>query len=359
MARTRVQKLERRLIVFAALAVVFGGILLFRPSTVTGISSDSLALLVPEFEKEAVRKIELSQQAPGAEAAKVVRLEKTSQGWVLPERFGYAALPGSVARLLDDVADARERSSVTRRAETFDKYRGGDGWVDLKMTDGAGKALVDMKIGRADRTDVFVRLKRGDGEEVVRAINLRPRLASVDSKSWIETQLWSSGLKASSVVRIDMISKDAPQPISVVKRGASSEKLGVTVPDKDPEVVEKVWWMLSPQTTDADTFEVQDVARSVTGMLVEDIVARAQSAADDAKYGFDKPEVRVKVWTEDGDVVTSHEMVVGAQNEARDAWFVRRMDAPWVYEVATGKNINALRADHTKLVAKPGAKPEK
>ena len=347
MARTRIKTLERRLIVFSVLALIALGVVLFRPSTVTGVSRGDLAPLIPDFARDSVRSIELTQ------GDKKVTLNRKGAYWVLPERFGYKATPGAAAKLIDEVADAREVAVVTRREKTFAKYTAINGWIELRMRDAGGTTLADLKVGRADGDDVFVLLDRKEGPQVVRAFGLRPRTATVDNSNWVQTDLWPEGLKATAMVRIDIVQRDAKQPVQLVKRGASSEKLGLAVPDKDPDNADKLWWMNSPRAVDADTFKVQDLARAITSLKAEDVVGRTASDADDAKFGFDQPEVRVKFWDETDGAFKTFELVIGKRDEAGDAWFVRRGDTPWVYAVPNGGGINNLREDPATLIAAP------
>ena len=108
----------------------------------------------------------------------------------------------------------------------------------------------------------------------------------------------------------------------------------------------------SPQQADADTFEVQDVARAATGLLVDDVVASGVTATDAAKYGLDKPEVVVTLYEAVDDTIRQHVLILGKQTEAKDSWYVQRKGAPWVYTVAAGKNVNSLRTEPGALLWK-------
>lgn len=347
MSRSPTKTLERRNLLLAGLAVLLGLWLIFRPEPARGVALDDLPALLPGLDTSAVRTIEITRTDPdkpdAPESIRVARKDLVS--WVLPDRFDHPVLPNTAERLLDALVGARDRGTVTTRADTFDRYRPVTGWKSVRLLDGEGAELAALDMGRAERSDLLVRMGVGEKGRIVRVANLRPSVAPTAASAWIETQLWPGTLRAASLVELVLDRTAAGGPrIVVVKRGLTIEGLPVPSPAADPDQPELVWTMVQPELADADTTVVEDIGRAFTGLVADDVVAAA-SAADGATYGFDKPEVVATFYEQDGAQAKAHRLEVGKKADDKDAWYVRVDGRPFVYLVSAGHNLGRLRSD--------------
>ena len=360
MATTRLKRLQLRTLIFSGLALALLAVVLFRPGTTQDLSLDSFPELLPSFDRDKVAQLSIVQQDPDdPDKRESVALKRRGDSWVLADRFDHPVQAATVDNLLDALEGARLKKIVTERENTFEKYRPSTGWIHIAARDAAGGALADVAMGRAESTDLFVRIEDQGKTKIARTTKLRPSSAPLSTTSWIETRIWPGSLDATSMVRLDIDKrKSGGELVTVVKRGSDSAKLQADVPPEDPDDKDKkrVWWMTSPAMGDARTLEVEDRARSFTGFVVADVVAQA-SDADLAKYGFDKPAAVVTFWHMQGDAVVKHTLELGGQNEAKDAWFVRSPDRNWIYRAQAGHMITSLRASASELAA-PVEAPE-
>ncbi|MCA9316553.1 MAG: DUF4340 domain-containing protein [Planctomycetes bacterium] len=359
MGRSPTRTLERRNLVLAGLAVVLGLWLLFRPEPARGVALDDLPALLPGLDTSAVRTIEIVRTDPGKpdapETIRVARKELTT--WVLPDRFSHPVLPNTAERLLDALAGARSRGTVTTRADTFERYRPSTGWKSVRLLDGAGGVLAALDLGRPDRSDLLVRMGEGDQARIVRVANLRPSVAPTVASAWIETQLWPGTLRSASMVELELDHAGTGGPhIVVVKRGVTAEGLPVPSPAVDPDQPEKLWTLVQPQLADADTSVVEDIGRAFTGLVADDVVAAA-GTAEDATYGFDQPEVVATFYEQDGAQAKAHRLEVGKKADDKDAWYVRVDGRPFVYVVGAGHNLGRLRSDVVDIAPSLDASP--
>lgn len=357
---SRLRTLTRRNLILMGAVVVLGLILALRPDTVTSIDKDDLPAVFPGFASEDVRRIEVSRMRPtGAES---VRLELAAGGnaWHLASHFEYPTQAGA-ARLLDAVAAARSRGDVTRRKETFDKYAGDGGWIDVRLTDVQGRDTVVFSIGRYSYPETFLKIGSGAEARVVKAINISPGVARTEVRSWIETRLWPE-LSSTNAVRIDVEQTADERTITLVKRGEREADVGMAVPAK-PEGG-STWWMASPTPAEGQDMATEDLLRQFTGILVEDIVA-GDAAAADATHGFDKPELVATLHHKVDDKVTRYTLVVGSKVPGQEQWYVQRRGARWVFTVGAS-SLSRMRqmpdeyqAPAPKVVIKKADAPKK
>ena len=345
MERTAIRRLQRRNVVLALLAAALAAVVLLRPEPTRGVALDDLPHLLPDLDTAAVREIEIERKDPagGSERVRVVRRDVTT--WVLPDRFDHEALPNVAERLLDALADARDRGTITDRAETFERYRPANGWKSVRLKDAAGKVLAEVALGGTERADLVVRVGPGEGSRIARVARLRASAAPTAASAWIETQLWPGTLRSASMVRLDLdrSAKGGPR-ITLVKRGVSAEGLGVPSPALDPDAPEKTWWLAEPAPGgEADALAVEDRGRSFTGLVAMDVVAGA--AAEDPAMGFGTPELVATFHAQEGPKVVAHTLTVGARHPDKDAWYVRVGGRPFVYLVGAGHAMDSLFAD--------------
>jgi hypothetical protein len=350
MAHAPTRKLERRNVILALVAIALGAVLVLRPAPTRGVSMEELPALLPGLDTSAVREIEIVREDPAGpdqgERLRIVRKDVTS--WTLPDRFDHPALPNTAERLLDALAGARDRGTVTTRADTFDRYRPTTGWKIVRVKDAAGKVLADLALGRSERADLLVRVGQGDGARIARVARLRPSVAPVTTSSWIETQLWPGNLRSASMVRLDLDrrAQEGGTLVGLVKRGASGDGLGLVAPAIDADAPDRVWWMYQPEPgADADTLEVEDRGRSFTGLVAEDVVASTAAADADAGMGFAKPELVATFYAQEGSQVRAHQLTVGGRHPDRDAWYVKVEGRPFIYLVGAGHALTSLRAE--------------
>ncbi len=333
--KSHLRRLENRLIVFSALTVVLGGALLLVPDASTSVKKESLPLAFPDFASGAIRQIELTR---GDE--KLVLQQAAEERWVLASHFRYP-LNTPPQRLLDAIASARISSEVTTRADTFGKYAGSRGWIDVSAVDTRGKVALHFAIGRYQYPETYLRLGSGKAQRIVKATGISETEAGLEVRSWIETRMWPS-LSSKNFVRMDIEQRADKRTITLVKRGESPADVEMAVPGKD-EKGEKLYWMASPRQADAKTLAVEDVAREFTGMLIQDVVAGSTTPAKDAEYGFDKPEIVATLYHKVNDQVSKYKLTIGKRVPDKELWYARRGGDSWVFLVSSSGGVSRMR----------------
>ncbi|MDJ0521079.1 MAG: DUF4340 domain-containing protein [Planctomycetota bacterium] len=348
---SHLRSLERRTLVFGVLAVVLGAALWLMPEASTSVKKESLPLAFPDFDRDVVKRIELRRGKRD-----LVMEEGANGAWQLASHFRYAmATPPD--RLLDAIASARITSEITRRKDTFDKYAGGDGWIDVVTIDNRGQETARFGIGRYKYPETFVRLGEGDEARIVKATSVSRTVASLEERMWIETRMWPA-LSAKNMIRIDVEQRRDKRTISLIRRGESPVDVEMAVPEKD-EKGEKVYWMAAPQQADAKTLAVEDLGREFTGMLIREVVAGSLGSKEKAEFGFDDPEIVATLYHKVNDVVTKHVLTVGKRVPGADRWWVRRGNESWVFLVEAGSGVSRMRQGPEEFLPQKEEEPKK
>jgi hypothetical protein len=353
---SKLKTLRQRNLIFFGLLVVLLGVYFLRPDLTTSAREGNLAFAFPAFDKALANRIELSKlTSTGEPGARVVLQRGSGSTWSLESHFRYPLKTGAEA-LLDSIAAARIKSDVTSRQETFATYAPSEGWTEVDVIDAQGKSMLRFGIGRYTYPDAFLRLGEGDQQRIVRAVNLSPSAARVESSFWIDTNLWP-GLSVTSMIRIDVDQRREKRVLSLVKRGESPADVETTSPEKDPEG-KKVWWLAGPEEGDAVTMDVQDLGREFTGMLIDDVVAGAATGEQEKAFGFDDPELVATLWSKQGEKVTKHVLEIGKRDESDASWYVRRKGAPWVFKVRGASAFQRMQQTPDEFLDKPEPEPD-
>ena len=355
---TRLKSLERRTMIFAGLLVVLTLVLFLQPSRTTTVASTDLPLVFPDFPKAEARRIELSKPLAEDGAKKLTLDLKQGGNWVLASNSNYPATAGRAERLLDAIASARRRSVVTRRQDTFEKYAGTDGWTEVSVQDGRGRPLAEFGIGRYERyPDIFLRVQMDGEPRIIKAVHLTTDLARIDSSSWIETRMWPE-LTASNVIRVDLEQVQDDRTIVLARRGESPADVELDVPEKG-EGEDDIWWMTKPEEADAKKLEVEDLTRSFTGMLIEDVVAGSLTDETRKEYGFDTPELVVTIFHKEGEKVGKYTLTVGGKiGEDGASSYAQRKGATWVFKIRGGNSLSRFRQEPAEFRPAPEKKDE-
>jgi len=348
---SKLKNLQRRNLILLGLLVVLTGFHFVRPEATTSAREANLAFAFPSFDKAEASQVVLSKTtATGEAGARVVLQRGSGSQWSLESHFRYPLKTGADG-LLDSIAAARIRNEVTDRQDTFKKYAGSNGWTEVEIIDARGQSILQFGLGRYAYPETFLRIGSGSDQRVVKAINISPGVARVESQSWIDTNLWP-GLSATTMIRIDVDQRRDERVISLVKRGESPADVELESPEKDPEG-KKVFWMVSPAEGDAVTLDVQDLAREFSGMLIDDVVAGSITGEEAKKYGFDDPELVTTFWSKIRDKVSKHVLEIGKRDADGSGWFARRKGAPWVFRIRGATAFQRMRQMPDEYLAKP------
>jgi hypothetical protein len=367
--------LQRRATVFAVVSVLLGFVWVFRSDATTTQTKEDLPRLFEGFSGANAHAIELVQAGGAAAGAaekrvKLVRRvnERTGEdAWVVASSFDHPANQDNVSRLLSELANARVSGEVTRRADTFTQYLkdgGKDGdWVKVTVTEQAGKELARLGVGaRSWKTgETNVLLETGGPPRVVRVRDLTEDSARAASDAWLKTRIFdgleSKDVESFEVVqKVELDGKASTRTLAFTKRPQEAAKEGEGPPP------ERGWDMTSPTPGPALRTAVEDALRSMTGMLFEEVVDKLASGDGDAKYGFAAPEVVARVTLAPpgpGQAPVTARLVLGALDPAKQVWYARRGDQPYVYTVKDAEwTTGRLRNDPSKFVEAP-KEPEK
>ncbi len=332
---SHLRNLERRLILFGGLAVVLGAALALMPDASTSVKKESLPLVFDGFDTDDVVRVELTR------GKRKLILQDAGEGrWHLDSHFRYP-LSAAPKSLLDAIASARITSEVTGRKETFGKYAGSLGWIEVATVDNRGQETVRFAIGRYTYPETFLRLGTGKDQRIVKATSISETEASLEVRSWIETRMWPR-LSSSKFVRIDVEQRRDNRTITIARRGESPADVEMAVPAADPKGG-KLYWMDSPVKGDAKKLSVEDLTREFTGMLIHSVVAGSTTPNEDAKFGFDDPEIIATLYHRAGESVHKHKLIVGKREPGTERWWVRRGGSSWVFLVDASSGVSRMR----------------
>ncbi len=347
---SKLKTLQKRNLIFAALIVVLGVVVVLRGNPTVSAKKESLPKVFPEFNPDDARMVEISVAPKGDQPGRKLALQLDAGGrWVMESHYRYPLQAGA-SRLLDAISRARRSALVTSRVDTFDQYAGNEGWTDVTVLDSQGRAMVRFGLGNYQYPETFLRVSSGGQEQIIKASNIVPNVAATDVKSWIDTRIWPN-LSASKMIRIDVEQKEDNRTITIVKRGESAADIEMGAPEAD-EAKEKIYWMASPEEADAKRIAVEDLAREFTGMLIEDIASGTMTAADQEKFGLKDPQVVVTFVQKDGEKVTKNTLRVGDADESGDNRYVQRSDAQWVFKVRSA-SLSRIRQNPEEFIDKP------
>jgi Domain of unknown function (DUF4340) len=136
-------------------------------------------------------------------------------------------------------------------------------------------------------------------------------------------------------------------------------RLTLSRPGTEPVELQKQqgkWEIVKPAKYQADAERVRQLLSSMAGARIDDFTS--DNPSNVAEYGLDKPEVTVSVFTGPGNSRESLEFGKKEAGKGKDAYYVRRGEAPNVYTVHSyvftdvDKQLNDLR-DRTVLAFEP------
>lgn len=358
----KIESLRRRITVLSILAVALAAAWVFRPAEVSTQRTEELPALVEGFTSDQAARITLEQAGSliTAGTARKVTLERraTRDGgtaWAVSSAFGYPAGDDKVARLLSEISQARVSSEATRRSEAFEQYVQDGAWVEVKVEDAAGKVLAAFGVGKALEAETALRVNT-PAPRVLRVRNFAAWSARAVPEAWLETRMFPDA-DARSLEQLEIVQRveveGQPSTRTILLRKLAQE----AAPEGQP-LPERGWELVGEGGGPASRAEVEDVARALTGLIFQDVVARAEGKPD-ARYGLDRPEVVATgtfASTEPGKPGARIRLALGAKDGDGKAWYARRGTEDWVFTVRDDDySTGRLRADPSKFKAAPPA----
>jgi hypothetical protein len=340
----RATNLVRRNVVFAGVAAAALAVLLLRPAPSAAVPT-TFPKAFRDFDSAKVRAIEVSRVAKrdGKDVPESIRLvQRGADDWVVESAGGYPARLASVKRFLDSLSSIEVRNEPTSNPEKFAQYAGSDGFTEVRIEEDGGRVRLSFAVGAGNAEgswqDRYLRIDDlalgappaavapgapvppAKGRIVVahggELSDVRP-----DLTSWVETRLWPS-LSEGDVLTlaVEQRSKDRTMAFA---RGTKGEK-----DTEDP------WTMTKPEEGKTHADRVKNLLRAFTNLSLSKVVGRHGGAAEDATYGFDKPELVLTAEGRPPPAPRSGEkpppptwsVTIGKKSDAKDVdgWFARR-----------------------------------
>ncbi|MFM8980294.1 MAG: DUF4340 domain-containing protein [Planctomycetia bacterium] len=360
----KIESLRRRILVLSILAVALAAAWVFRPAEVTTQRTEELPALVEGFTSDQATRISVQQagslQTAGAPRKVTLERRATRDGgsaWVVTSAFGYPAGDDKVARLLSEISQAKVASEATRRADAFEQYVQDGAWIEVKVEDTAGKVLAAFGVGKTLESETALRLDT-PAPRVVRVRNFAAWSARPVPEAWLETRMFpdaeARNLEQLEIVqRVEVDGQPRTRTILLRKLPQEAAKEGQPAPERG-------WELLGDDGGPASRAEVEDVARALTGLIFQDVVARSEGKPD-AKCGLDAPEVGATgtfASSEPGKPGARIRLALGAKDAEGKQWYARRGSEDWVFTVRDDDySTGRLRADPAKFKAAPPAPP--
>ncbi len=370
---SRVQTLQRRNIVLGLLAVGLAAYMLARPSKQSSVAKENFPRIAPNVSDADISRIELSEQAvdgSSPDKEKRVVLQRESDGsWIVESAFRYPALKAQVQGVLDALVGARNRGLVTTNKETFAKYASTSGWTHVRAMKSGGDVITDFSLGRDDRyPDAFLRMEVDGAEQIVRTRGVPRHVVTLDVADWISRSVWEPTEKAETI-RLDIDQRLDKRVVTIVRRGESPVDVEVDAPEKDEADTSKVYWMASPAEGDVDTNRVNNLAQTLSGLLIENIAAGSASDEDLKSFGLDAPELVITLKQRVDKRIHVRTLYVGksVKDEGSDETpdgstkghrYVRCDGKDYVFVVRGNHGVNEFRLDPLDLLLKK-KEPEK
>lgn len=374
----RIQSLWVRNVVFGALCAVFVLLLALRrdatrPSDDTAGTGPAFAAI--QVDKVVAIEVEQTTKVDGKPTKQAVRLVRASPTvWKLASAFDHPAVTATVENWLKGLSRAKQHSVRTSNAEKFASFAGTDGFVDVRIFESEGTPSLSFGIGKANSeggyaSKRFVRLddptKAGAGR-VLDVSDLDGADSLTSATYWVETRLLPT-LTAADVAELTVEQGAAHRPITFV-RGKKPEKNDADKKDgdkKDAAAADKdkedPWTVAAPKPEPAASETVMGLVRGFVGMSLASIEAGKIAAADEAKYGFDKPDLVLRGTGKspaDASLPPTWTLHIGKKVEGKSAWYVRRStgeaDDPFVFTV-NDYELTDFRKDPEQFLQK---KPE-
>jgi|GEM_PF-4277220 len=359
--------LKRRCAVFGALIVLCSLALVFRPAETSTQRTEDLPALVDGFASASADSIEITQGGSllsGGEPRRVLlERRQTREGtpvWVVASAFDYPAGDTQVTRLLSEISQARVVTETTRRADAFEQYVEDGSWIEVKVKDQAGAGLAAFGVGKARDSETHLRLDAP--ARVVRVRNFAASSARATPEAWFQARMFPD-LESRNIETLEIVQKTevdgqpTTRKLSFVKRAQEAAVDGEPPPERG-------WDMLSPESAPASRVDVDDLARSVVGLIFRDVVARLETGDGDPKLGFAAPEIvatAVFAPLAPGKPGQRIMLTLGALDADTKLWYARRGGAPYVFTVADDDyTTGRLRNDPSKYKETPkplGDKP--
>ena len=332
---SKLKTLKRRNAVLGGLAVLLLIFVILQAPGSGATTTDELPLLFPDFKADLARRIEIVEPAAnqGQPPQRLVLARLGGGRWVAENRSGYPIKPSGEQRLLDNLEIMRKRKLVTTREETFAKYAPSKGWRQVTVYGASNKKLASFSLGKSAQPypEVFALVEADGKPSVLQTLNVTSDMASPDIANWVDARLWPD-LLSDQMIRVDLEQPEDKSRIVIAKRGESPADVEVGVPELDEEGKLR-WWMVEPKEGDADTDRTENLARTFTGLRLEDVVAESDNVETLAKYGLDKPRAKVRLYFKGAKDVIQREILIGGKNAEGNAFYVKRGKSSWIFQV--------------------------
>lgn len=367
---TRLTTLKRRTLVLTGAIVLLSAFLVFRPAETSTQRTEDLPELVPGFSSENAAAIELKQGGSAMTAGKdrvvaltAERRRDGSKHWLVASAFDYPANETYVARLLSEIAKARVVGEATQREATFSDYAQDGAWIEVTVKDAGDKVLAAVAIGKNSwkTGETNVLLRQGGPPRVMRVRHLSGDSAQVKPEAWFEARMFPGlereGVESFEVLqKVELDGKITPRRLAFRRRAKEAAK--PAEPGKPPEPpTPRGWDMVSPEEAPASTPDVDDLVHAFTGLIFQDVIDRPKGAENDAKHGFDAPEVVATATfppMQPGEDPQKVMLTVGKLDPATKLWSAKRAGSPWVFSLKDDeRGIGRFRSDPSKFRETP------
>ncbi len=323
-------------VILGVLAVAYGLGVVFSPASVR--QRESTQPLYAALKADAVQEIRIEEKG------KAVSLKREGKEWSLQlDGTSYPALADRVEALLEAVAKLKRARVVSGNPQTWASFEvSKENARHLVMKDAAGKAVVDLYIGKAGAAGQGDYMRREGADEVVQTDRALRYTATLEDDFWSDLRLLPRDLQGGDLIRVDVrsrVSFDAEE--KETGRGASY----TLVQENTPEGIR--WKALGNEGLALAADKVDGVTDNVASLEG----ARFVLNVPEAQSGFASPTGEVGVTTRNN---KTYKVEVGGLNAAGDQYYARVEGKPYTYLVPAWRikrilqSLESLKAEETK-----------
>ena len=325
--------------VLAALVVLYVLGVLFSPTRVQQRSASTP--LYPDLKAEAVQEIQIQEPGGAGGAAASLTMKRQGDGWqLLIQGTAFPALASRIDTLLEQLAGLKRARVASTDPQTWPAFE-----VDkekarrLVLKDAAGKALVDLHVGKPAPGGQGSYVRREGSNDVVQADRSLDYYAGASDEQWSDLRLFPRELQGGDLVRIDVRGRTGFDAEEKESGRPVSHSLLLESGQEGPR------WQVQG---DPDFALAADKVEGLAATLAGFEGSRFAVNVPEGQAGFDSPFGEIGVSTRDD---KSYRLLIGAYLQAEEQYYARLEGGPFTWLVPAWRVRQAFQTLETLKAA--------